>query len=81
MASPADIDLESLGPLLAETAGIEIFLYGSGTVQVFPAKSLRDALVDRGLYIETMTTGAACRTYNILLAEGRAVAAAVLAIP
>jgi uncharacterized protein len=78
---PADVDLESLGALVPEKDGIEIFLYGSGEAQVFPSKTLREALAGRGLFIEAMTTGAACHTYNILLAEGRAVAAAVLAVP
>lgn len=77
---PAEVTLDSLAPLIAERAGIEIFLYGSGAVQVFPGKAVVAALADRGLYIETMTTGAACRTYNLLLAEGRAVAAAVLRV-
>lgn len=76
----AEVTIESLAPLIAEKAGIEVLLYGSGAAQVFPARALRQALADRGLHIEPMSTGAACRTYNILLAEGRAVAAAVLRV-
>jgi uncharacterized protein len=81
VAEPAGVTLESLAPLLAERAQIEVLLYGSGAVQVFPPRSLRDALAERGLHIETMTTGAAARTYNLLLAESRAVAAALLPVP
>ena len=73
--------LESLAPLLAERDQIEVFLYGSGAAQVFPPRALREALADRGLHIETMSTGAAARTYNLLLAESRAVAAALLPVP
>ncbi len=77
---PEEVTLESLAPLIAEKAGIEVLLYGSGATQVFAARPMREALADRGLHIEPMSTGAACRTYNILLAEGRAVAAAVLRV-
>lgn len=78
---PAGVTLDSLAPLIEARDGIEILLYGSGPAQVFPPTPLREALADRGLYIEAMTTGAACRTYNLLLGEGRAVAAALLPVP
>lgn len=81
VTNAAEVTLESLAPLIEERRAIEVLLYGSGPVQVFPAAALREALADRGLYIEAMTTGAACRTYNLLLAEGRAVAAALLPVP
>ncbi|MEZ5924969.1 MAG: MTH938/NDUFAF3 family protein [Hyphomicrobiaceae bacterium] len=77
---PDEVGFETLAPLIAEKAEIEIFLYGSGATQVFPPKALKEGLAERGLFIETMTTGAACRTYNLLLGEGRAVAAALLRI-
>lgn len=77
---PTDVTLDSFAPLIAEKGAIEVLLYGSGAMQVFPARPLREALANRGLHIEPMSTGAACRTYNILLAEGRAVAAAVLRV-
>ena len=77
---PREVTLESFAPLIAEKTSIEVLLYGSGSTQVFPARSLREALADLGLHIETMSTGAACRTYNLLLGEGRAVAAAVLKV-
>jgi uncharacterized protein len=52
-----------------------IVLLGSGAVQKFPPTSLIAPMLTRGIGIEIMTTAAACRTYNILVAEGRAVAA------
>jgi len=52
-----------------------IVLLGSGAVQKFPPASLIAPMLTRGIGIEVMTTAAACRTYNILVAEGRAVAA------
>jgi uncharacterized protein len=52
-----------------------IVLLGSGAEQCFPPSSLLAPLLDKGIGVEIMTTAAACRTYNILVAEGRAVAA------
>ena len=44
----------------------------------FLPKDLRNALRDAGLSVDIMDTGAACRTYNVLMAEGRQVACALL---
>ena len=56
----------------------EIVLLGTGTRLRFPAPSLTRALVAAQIGLEVMDTAAACRTYNILAAEGRKVAAALL---
>ncbi len=56
----------------------EIVLLGTGTTHRFAHPRLWQALADIGLGLECMDTGAACRTYNILMAEGRNVAAALL---
>jgi uncharacterized protein len=58
----------------------ELVLFGSGARQRFPSPSLTAGLLEAGLGVETMDTAAACRTYNILMAEGRRVAAALLLI-
>jgi uncharacterized protein len=63
--------------VLSELAG-RIILLGTGVRQRFPAPSLLRPLVEAGIGLEVMDTGAACRTYNILVAEGRAVAAALI---
>ncbi len=52
-----------------------VVLLGTGVEQRFPPSSLLAPLLGRGIGIEVMTTAAACRTYNILVAEGRSVAA------
>jgi uncharacterized protein len=58
----------------------EILLLGCGeTLAPVPA-ALRDAVRRRGMALEPMDSGAACRTYNVLLSEGRLVAAALIAI-
>ncbi|MCB1510638.1 MAG: Mth938-like domain-containing protein [Hyphomicrobiaceae bacterium] len=54
-------------------------LLGTGESQVFPSRELRSAFEAAGIGLEPMTTGSACRTYNVLLAEGRPVAAALIA--
>ena len=62
---------------LAE-AGIEIVLLGTGAKQQFIHPRITRALLDKRIGIEMMDTQAACRTYNILLGEGRNVAAALI---
>jgi uncharacterized protein len=56
----------------------ELVLVGSGARLRFPAPALLTPLIDARIGIETMDTAAACRTYNVLLAEGRSVVAALL---
>jgi uncharacterized protein len=55
-----------------------VVLLGTGSHQRFPAAPLLRPLIEASVGIEVMDTGAACRTYNILLAEGRDVAAALI---
>ena len=62
----------------AET--VDIVLLGCGAVFVPPPKGLRPALKDHGLALEWMDTGAACRTYNVLLGEDRPIVAALLPV-
>jgi len=52
-----------------------VVLLGTGVEQRFPPSSLLAPLLGQGIGIEVMTTAAACRTYNILVAEGRSVVA------
>ncbi len=56
----------------------ELVLFGSGGQFRFPAPELIAPLCRRGIGVEVMDTGAACRTYNVLAAEGRRVVAALL---
>lgn len=58
----------------------DLLILGTGAQMVFPTKAVRLRLREAGLSLETMTTPAACRTYNVLLGEGRAVAAALLPV-
>lgn len=56
----------------------DVVLLGSGEVQEFPAPATRIAFAQRRIALEAMTLGAACRTFNILVQEGRRVAAALV---
>ena len=56
----------------------EIVIFGTGTLQRFPRQELSRAFATSGAGVEIMDTKAACRTYNILAAEGRKVVAAIL---
>jgi len=65
---------------LAALAGLdrEIILLGTGTRLRFPRPEIMQSLMRSGVGVEVMDVQAACRTYNILLAEDRRVAAALL---
>ena len=56
----------------------ELVIFGSGPRIRFPAAALLRPLIERRIGVETMDSAAACRTYNVLLAEGRRVVAALL---
>jgi uncharacterized protein len=76
---PADIDDLAEGdlePLFA--AQPQLVLLGTGATHRFAHVSIRAAFAKRGIAIETMSLGAACRTFNILVQEERRVCAALL---
>lgn len=56
----------------------QVLLLGSGARQVFPSPELLAQLYAARVGFEVMDTGAACRTYNVLVGEGREVAAALI---
>lgn len=70
---------DGLARVLEELRPPSFLILGTGAKQVFPDAEMRAAFVDAGIGLEAMSTGAACRTYNVLLAEGRPVAAALVA--
>lgn len=75
-----DLSAANLAPVFAERAGIEFLLLGTGRAQRWPDRGLRQAFADNDVTVECMDTGAAVRTYNVLLAEARTVAAALIAV-
>ena len=56
----------------------EVVIFGSGVRQRFVSPALMRCLIDRRIGVETMDTAAACRTYNVLVTEGRCAVAALL---
>ena len=59
----------------------ELVIFGSGPRLTFVAPALISALIARRIGVETMDTAAACRTFNVLVAEGRSPVAALLLPP
>ena len=76
----AELDRAALGPFVGTTPPVEILLIGCGARMELVPPRLRQELRGLGLVIDAMDTGAACRTYNVLLAEERRVAAALIAV-
>lgn len=75
------IDEPGAAPLKALAGEIDVLLLGTGATLVPLAPAVRRELRGAGFGVEVMNTPAACRTYNLLVAEGRRVAAAVVAMP
>ena len=67
-------------PIIAAEPPCDILLLGCGERMQLPPEALRAELRGHGISIDPMDTGAACRTFNVLLAEGRRVAAALIAL-
>ncbi|WP_334128980.1 Mth938-like domain-containing protein [Sneathiella sp.] len=76
----AGLDLASLQSLLDAADGIDILLIGCGAGMAYIEEDIRAAFRAKGVVIDVMNTGAAVRTYNILLLERRQVAAALIAV-
>ncbi|RWX75671.1 hypothetical protein EPK99_18445 [Neorhizobium lilium] len=74
------LTVAALAELLSEASDIEVLLVGTGSkLRPIPAE-VKAALRARGISSDPMSTGAAVRTYNIMLAESRSVAAALIAV-
>ncbi|MBD8064863.1 hypothetical protein IC608_05160 [Devosia sp. PTR5] len=78
--SAADLTMESLKPVFDAADEIDVLLIGLGNDIVAMDPAIRQALRDRQVIVEAVQTGGAVRTYNVLLAEERAVAAALIAV-
>lgn len=80
------VQLEALAPedfaavFAAGLGTVEFVLLGTGAVQALPPKPVREALQRAGIGLEFMDTATAARMYNVLAAEGRRLAAALIAV-
>ena len=75
-ARPDDLEAAHFDAILALQP--ELVIFGSGARLRFPSAGLLRPLIERHIGVETMDTAAACRTYNVLLSEGRTVVVALL---
>jgi uncharacterized protein len=81
VTTPAEITLESLAPVLAAAADeIDVLFIGLGKDISAIDPAIRAAFRERKVIIEAIATGGAVRTYNVLMSEHRAVAAALIAV-
>jgi len=78
---PQQIDRYSLERVFAAANSIDTLILGTGTEVWLPPPQLRAALRAVGIVLDTMQTGPAIRTYNIMIGERRRVAAALIAVP
>ncbi len=79
--APREIDAAALRPVFEQATAIELLLIGTGPDPWPVPDALRWQLRDAGISVDAMPTRGAASTYNVLLAEGRPVAAALLALP
>jgi uncharacterized protein len=80
VSNAEDIDAVAFAPVFAEKDEVGLLVLGTGRRQIFPGPELRRAFMDVNIALEAMDTGAAARTYNVLLAEGRPLGAALIAV-
>jgi len=71
-------DLSRIDPSSILALEPELVLLGTGPRQIFPAASFRAQFLNAGIGVEVMDTGAACRTFNVLVAEQRRVVALLM---
>ena len=80
LPSIEDLTIQSFESLVQEASDIELLLLGCGPRIALIPVAVRESVRSMGMVLEPMDTGAACRTYNVLLAEKRKVAAALIAV-
>jgi uncharacterized protein len=78
--SLAQLSVESLSALEALKDQLDVLLIGAGAGHGVGSPAIAEALSEWGIAVDYMATGAACRTFNVLQAEGRQVAAALIAV-
>lgn len=74
----SELDVSDFSALFPHKNNLDVVLLGTGNRMQFFAPVLKESLKREGLMVDAMDTGAACRTYNVLLAEGRRVACALI---
>lgn len=80
VSAMSELEPEALADVFAAGSAVSLLLLGTGPTLVGAPRTLRAACEAAHVWIDPMDTGAAARTYNVLLAEGRPVAAALIAV-
>jgi uncharacterized protein len=80
VTAPAELTLDSLALVFEAADRIDVLMLGLGGGIAPLDPKIRAALRERKIIVEAIGTGSAVRTYNVLLAEERAVAAALIAV-
>ena len=75
-----DPALDMFQPIIDADPAVDILLVGCGPVTLLIPPAFRDSMKERGIVLEPMDTGAACRTFNVLLSEERRIAAALIPV-
>ena len=75
-----DLATLDMAPFLALEGRVDVLLIGTGDTHAAPAKELTEALMDIAISVDFMSTGSACRTFNVLQSDGRQVACALIAV-
>ena len=81
ITTPDMIDSSSLARVIEQAERIDTLIVGTGSGVWIAPQALRAELRDRKIVLDTMQTGPAIRTYNVMMGEGRRVAAALIAVP
>jgi uncharacterized protein len=81
VSGPAEISEATLAPIFAEAESLDFFLLGTGVNPWVLPQDLAWRFRDHRLRVDTLMTGPAVRTYNIVLAEGRRAGAGLIAVP
>ncbi|WP_113265883.1 Mth938-like domain-containing protein [Agrobacterium cavarae] len=80
VTDPLQLSTDNFTKVLEQAADIEFLLIGMGDSMRVVPRELKATLKEAGISVDPMSTGAAVRTYNIMLSESRAVAAALIAV-
>jgi len=80
VASIRDVTADTLAQALARGETLDVFLIGAGRDPAFLPPALREMFHDLSISVDVMTTGAAVRTYNVLVAENRRAGAGLIAV-
>jgi uncharacterized protein len=80
IADFSELETDAFAAALDQAADMDVFLLGCGPGMMIPPEKVSAAFARLDVTLEPMNTGAACRTYNLLLAEKRPVGAGLIAV-